>query len=311
MARFIVVRFFTGLLSLVAVTMVIFFVSRIYGDPVSNFIPDEGYGLKPEEIEQIKADLHLDRPVPMQYVLWVGDLLRGDLGVDLSDRRPLWPKLKQRLGPTLMLAAGAWGVSTLIGVPLGILSAVKRGTAWDYTGRTFAVLGHSLPSFWIAIVAILVFAVWLGWLPSGTMGINGMSFENFILPVLVLAWLPMAGYVRLVRSAMLEIMDSEYIKLARAKGVGSKVVIWKHAFRNALIAPLTFSGLLMAGLMTGSVAVETVFSWPGIARWGVQAVWQNNLTVLSLVTLVFTLGYVIMAFAVDLLYAVVDPRIRY
>ena len=209
-----------------------------------------------------------------------------------------------------MLAGAAWILATAIGVPLGILSAVKRGTVWDYLGRGFAVLGHSLPSFWIGIAAILIFAVWLGWLPSGTMGVHGTSWKNFVLPTVILAWLPMAGYTRLVRSSMLEILDSEFVKLARAKGVPDTVVVWKHGLRNAVIAPLTFSGLLLAGLITGSVAVETVFAWPGVARWGVQAVNNNNLNVLVTVTLVFTLAFVVLAFVIDLLYVVLDPRIR-
>ena len=311
MTRFLVRRIFTSLLSLIAVTMIIFFVSRVYGDPLQNFIPEEGYGLQPEELERVTKRLHLDRAVTVQYMFWVKDLLRGDLGEDLRDRHPIAPKLKKRLWPTIQLAGLAWLVATVLGVPLGMVSAVYRGSIWDYLGRGFAVVGHSLPSFWLAILGILVFAVWLGWLPSGTQGIDGINWRNYVMPVLILAWLPMAGYTRLVRSSMLEIMDSEFIKLARAKGASGTTVLWKHAFRNAILAPLTFSGLLLAGLITGSVAVETVFAWPGIARWGVQAVYDNNLNVLSIVTLVFTTGFVLLSFIIDLLYAVVDPRIRY
>ncbi len=311
MTRFLVRRIFTSLLSLVAVTMIIFFVSRVYGDPLQNFIPEEGYGLQPEELERVTKRLHLDRAVPVQYMFWVGDLLKGDMGEDLRDRHPIAPKLRKRLWPTIQLAGLAWLVATGVGVPLGMLSAVHRGSFWDYLGRGFAVVGHSLPSFWLAILGILVFAVWLGWLPSGTQGIDGINWRNYVMPVLILAWLPMAGYTRLVRSSMLEIMDSEFIKLARAKGASGTTVLWKHAFRNAILAPLTFSGILLAGLITGSVAVETVFAWPGIARWGVQAVYDNNLNVLSIVTLVFTIGFVLLSFIIDLLYAVVDPRIRY
>ena len=295
---------------LVTVTMMVFFISRVYGDPLQNFIPDEGYGMQREELDKLKAGLHLDRAVPIQYAYWVGDLLTGNLGIDLQDRRPISSKIAGKLGPTLALAGIAWVLASLIGVPLGILSAVKRGTVWDLIGRGFAVLGHSLPSFWIGITSILIFAVWLGVLPTGTMGLDGVHPQNFVLPVLILAWLPMSGYTRLVRSSMLEIMDSEFVKLARAKGVSSRSVLFKHAFRNALIAPLTFSGLLLAGLIHGSIAVETVFSWPGIARWGVEAVWSNNLNVLSIVTLLFTLAYVAASFLTDVLYAFVDPRIR-
>ncbi len=311
MARFLAIRLMTSFLSLLVVTSIIFFVSRVYGDPISNFIPDEGYGLQPEEIQRVKERLHLDRAVPVQYAFWIGDLLKGDLGEDLRDRHPIAPKLMGRIWPTAQLAGLAFIVATCVGIPLGILSATRRGTFWDLGGRMFAVVGHSLPSFWVAIVAILVFSVLLQWLPSATRGIDGINWKNYVMPTLVLAWLPMAGYTRLVRSSMLEIMDSEFVKLARAKGVNTRVVIWKHAFRNATIAPLTFAGMLLAGLVTGSVAVETVFAWPGIARWGVQAVYENNLNVLSIVTLVFTVFYVVASFLVDILYVYVDPRIRY
>ena len=310
MSRFIIRRFFASLLSLVAVTMLVFFMSRVYGDPLVLLLPEEGYGLSQEKLNEYAERFHLNDPIPVQYAYWVRDLLTGDFGIDLADRRPLAPKLRRKIAPTLYLASAAWILATLVGTPLGILSAVRRGSIWDYLGRMFAVSGQSLPSFWIAIVGILIFSVWLGWLPVGTMG-EGFAVRNFILPTAILAWLPMAGYLRLVRSAMLDTLDSEFIKLARAKGVSGRAVIWKHGLRNALIPPLTFGGLLLAGLISGSIAVETVFAWPGIARWGVEAVWNNNFGVLALVTLTFTIGYVVLSFIVDLLYSLVDPRVRY
>ena len=162
----------------------------------------------------------------------------------------------------------------------------------------------------MGILGILIFAVWLQLLPAGTEG-EGFSIKHYILPTLTLAWFPAAGYMRLMRSAMLDVLDSEYVKLARAKGVGANTIIWKHAFKNAAIAPLTFSGLLLAGFVTGSVSVEVVFGWPGIARLAVEAVQTNNLTTLSVITLMFTLIYVVMNFIVDLVYGLIDPRIRY
>ena len=311
MTRFIIRRSFTALLSLVVVTMLIFGISRFYGDPMALYVPAEGYGLSVEEQAKVRARLHLDKPFPVQYAYWLGNLLSGDLGTDLEDRQPLGPKLQKRILPTLMLAGLAWVIGGGIGIPLGVLSAIKRGSIWDFLGRGFAVLGHSVPQFWVGMVGILVFSVWLGLLPSGTMGIYGTSWRNFVLPVAVLGWSPMAAYLRLTRSAMLEILDSEYVTFARAKGVRPIAVIWKHSFRNALIPPLTLSGLQLAVLITGSVAVETVFAWPGIGRWAVQAVWTNNFNVLALVTLVFSAGFAVMSFLVDILYGVVDPRIRY
>ncbi len=310
MWKFVVRRFLASLLALIGATILVFGVSRLLGDPRALLLPEGGYGLSQQEWEAATRRLHLDKPVVVQYGYWLWDLVRGDLGQDLADRSPIAPKLRAKFFPTAKLAVSAWILSTIIGIPLGVLSAVKRGTVWDYLGRGFALFGQTLPTFWLGIVAILVFAVWLGWLPTGTMG-EGLAIRNYILPTATLAWLAAAGYLRLTRSAMLEVLDSEYIKLARAKGLNSWAIIWKHAFKNAAIAPLTYSGLLLAGFITGSIAVETVFSWPGLARYAVEAVWNNNFTVLAVVTLIFTLGYVMANFLVDVLYGYIDPRIRY
>ncbi len=310
MRRFIIRRFFTTILALLGATLIIFSLSRLLGDPRILFLPPDSYGISKEDYEKLERQLHLDRAVPIQYGYWLGDLLRGNLGRDLSDRNFIAPKLTKRFGPTIKLAVAGFILATVIGVPLGVLSAMKRGSVVDYAARSVALLGQTVPVFWVAIIAILVFAVYLRWLPSATMG-EGFAIRNYILPTITLAIYPVAGYVRIVRSAMLDVLDSEYIKLARAKGVGSWTVTWKHAFKNASIAPLTFAGLLLGGFITGSVAVETVFAWPGLARYAVEAVQTNNFTVIAVITLIFTGVYVIANFAVDILYAYLDPRIRY
>jgi peptide/nickel transport system permease protein len=292
-------------------TIIIFAASRVLGDPTVLFLPEEGYGLDAAELDKARKRLHLDKPVPLQYAFWVADILRGDLGQDLGDRHPISTKLKDKLPPTLRLAVAAYIISTLIGIPLGVLSAVKRGSIWDLVGRTFALLGQALPIFWVGILGILIFAVWLQLLPAGTQG-EGFSIKHYILPTLTLAWFPAAGYMRLMRSAMLDVMDSEYVKLARAKGVGANSIIWKHAFKNALIPPLTFSALLLAGLLNGAVVAEVVFAWPGLGRIAlVQAVNNNDFPLLTGAVLVFIVIYLFMNFVADLLYAWIDPRIRY
>ena len=310
MTRFIVRRFFTSLIALIGATLIVFSVSRLLGDPRVLLLPEDAYGITEEVWEELSRQLNLDKPIPFQYGLWVWDLLRGDLGRDLADRQLIAPKIPTKLGPTLRLALAAWLLATIVGIPLGVLSAIKRGSIPDYIGRAFALFGQTIPLFWIAIISILVFSVWLNWLPAGTMG-EGFSPENYILPTATLAWFAAAGYVRLVRSAMLEVLDSEFIKLARAKGVRYNSVIWKHAFKNAAIAPLTYSGVLFAGFITGSISIEVVFAWPGIARYAVEAVWTNNFTVLAVVTLMFTAAFIAINFLVDILYAFIDPRIRY
>jgi len=308
--RFIVRRLFTSVLALLGATIIIFSASRLLADPVSLFTPNEGYGMTKEEYKRVVAQLHLDRSVPIQYGYWLADLVRGDLGRDLSDRNLIGPKLAKRIMPTLKLALAGWILATVVGVPLGVLSAMRRGSVLDYVGRTFAVLGQTLPVFWVAIIAVLIFSVQLKWLPSATMG-EGFAVRNYVLPTIALAWFPVAGYVRIVRSSMLDVLDSEYIKLARAKGVSNATVIWKHAFKNAALAPLTFAGLLLGGFIAGSVAVETVFAWPGLARYAVEAVQTNNFTVIAVVTLIFTGVYIVANFVIDILYAFLDPRIHY
>jgi peptide/nickel transport system permease protein len=310
MGKFILRRFFTSFLALIASTVVVFLISRVISDPAVLLLPMEGYGMDPVEFERKKDELHLNDNVVVQYAYWISGIAKGDWGDDFATRQPIAPQLKAKWWPTAQLALSAFFVATVVGIPLGILSAVKRGSYLDLGGRTFAVLGQSLPTFWLGIVGIFIFAVKLGWLPSGTMGEGFFINKNLIMPTIVLAWLPMAGYLRLVRSAMLDTLDSEYIKLARSKGVSQRSVIWKHGFRNAILSPLTFAGVLLAGLITGSTAVETIFAWPGIARWAIEAVFSNNLSVLSAVTLVFTFVFIALNFLVDILYAFVDPRLR-
>ena len=219
--------------------------------------------------------------------------------------------MTQKLPATLQLAVMGWLGATFIGVPLGVLSAVRRGTIWDYIGRGFALFGQALPSFWVGLVFIMVFAVRLDWLPAGTRGTGLWDFKHALLPAVTMGWFAVAIYMRLTRSAMLEVLDSEYVRLARIKGVSNTKVLWKHAFRNALLQPLTASALLMSGFIHGSVLVENVFAWPGMGRMAIKAVNDNDFPVLLGVVLMFTVIYVVVNFATDLAYAFIDPRIRY
>ena len=285
----------------------VFALSRMAGDPRDLFAGTEGYAFTPEAWEMMGEELGLNRPLAFQYAIWLGKIVRGDWGQTLIGRVDVFSVIVEKIPATAKLAAVAWFFSTIIGIPLGVLSAVRRSTIWDYGGRVIALFGQATPSFWVGIMAILIFAVYLGWLPSGRSG----DWKHFVLPTITLATEPLAGYLRLTRSAMLEILDSQYIVLARAKGVNSKSVVWKHALRNAIIPPLTVSGLLLAGLLTGSVIVESVFAWPGVGRLAVQAVMDNDFQVLTGIVLLFTTVYVVLSFVVDLAYALVDPRIRY
>ena len=231
---------------------------------------------------------------------------QGNLGNSLRENRPVLEVILERIPATLELAAGSFIFAIVVGIPGGVISAVNRGSALDYFGRVFALFGQALPPFWLGIMLILIFSVELNLLPTGRRG----GIDHFILPCITLGWLTASGLLRIVRSSMLEVMDSEYIKLARAKGVSNSIVVWKHAFRNALIAPLTMAALIFVAFLTGAVVTETVFAWPGIGRLAVTSVSSLDLAVLSGVVMILTSLYVIVNFITDLLYAVIDPRIR-
>lgn len=293
-----------GVAMVFAVTVFIFGLSRAAGDP--RYLYANEY-TTPEQWEELGRAMGLDKPLVVQYLTWLSKAIRGDFGKSLRDQRDAWDVVWERVPATMQLALGAFIFTTLVGVPLGVLSAVKRGSVWDYAGRTFALLGQAMPGFWMGIVLIMLFAVQFDLLPTGRRG----DITHFILPTITLGWYPAAGMLRLVRSAMLQVLDSEYLKLARAKGVGPMAVIWKHAFRNALIAPLTYAGLLLAALVTGAVVTETVFAWPGLGRLGVSAVFNNDFPVMVAVVSFATVVYVGASLLVDIVYAYVDPRIRY
>ncbi len=310
MQRFLLRRLAYTLVALLGATILVFGLSRIRGDPRYLYIQEGGYGMTRETWETIGKQLGLDKPLVVQYGIWLGRTLRGDLGQSLITKQPVLRQIKERIGATARLGLIAWLLATSIGVPLGVLSAVKRATFWDYLARGFALVGQAAPSFFVGIMGILIFSVQLRWLPTGSMG-EGFAIKHYILPAVTLGWLASAGYMRITRSAMLEVLDSEFIKLARAKGVNNWMVIWKHAFRNALIPPLTLSALIMAGFVAGTVVVETVFSWPGLGRLIYDAVNNNDFPIMTGAVLVVGAMYLVVNFLTDILYAYIDPRIRY
>ena len=313
MRNFLARRLLFAALSMIVASMAVFGLAHAKEDPINLFI-QPGYFMAPETLAALKAKWGLDKPLVLQYLTWAGNMLRGDLGDSVQQQRPVTKIVGEKWGATAQLAIVAWIFGTITGVPLGIISALRRGTATDYLARGFALFGQSLPAFWVGLVGIWIFAVYLGWLPVFGRG-SGLPFieqaKHYVLPVLVLGWGPMAGYMRITRSAMLEVLDSEYIKLARAKGVSNRVVVWKHALRNALIQPLTIATLLLAGFMDGAVLVEVIFAWPGVGRVAVEAVNQNDFMLITGTVFIFTFLYLVMSLVADVLYTIVDPRIRY
>jgi peptide/nickel transport system permease protein len=281
----------------------VFLSVHLTGDPALYLLGPEG---TQQDYEQLKKNMGLDKPLPVQYGLFLSNVVRGDFGTSHITGQPARKTLLERFPATLELA-GAAMLLTVVGLPLGILSAVKRDTLIDTFGKFFAVLGIATPSFWVAIMLILLFGAILGWLP--TFGRGGI--EHFILPAFVLGWGGMAGMVRLVRSSMLEVLDSEYVKFARVKGLPEQMVVYKHALKNAVIPALTFGGLTLAGLLNGSVAIEVVFAWPGIGRLMLQGINQRDFPIIQATVLAAGFFYIVIALLVDILYAYVNPRIRY
>ena len=305
MQGYILARIGQGIFTLVALSVVVFLSARLTGDPVTLLLPLEASTRGDYELLQKK--LGLDKPLVVQYFVFLKDAARGDFGASIKDRRPARTILFERLPATIQLAVSAIVLTIVIGVPLGVLSAVKRDSIFDKIGSIFAVLGMAAPQFWVAIMAILVFGAILKWLP--TYGRGGM--DHLILPAFVLALANIAGMMRLGRSSMLEVLDSEYIKFARIKGLRERWVIWKHALKNGLIPLLTFGGITLAGLLNGAIVVEVVFAWPGVGRLLLEGVVQRNFPVVQAAVLASGFFYIATALVVDILYAYVDPKIRY
>jgi len=302
--RFLVRRFFIAIVTVMAVSLVIFIMSRATGDPRVLLLDD--YSTM-EDWDRLGRELGLDKPYYQQYGIFLKDALKGEFGESIQQGRPAMHIVLERLPATLQLGGAAFALSLIIGVPLGILSAVKRGSIIDQLGKGVALIGQSAPPFWLGIMLMFFFSVKLGWFPA----FGRDAPQSIILPAVTLGWFYAAANLRLIRSAMLDVLDSEYIKLARAKGVSGRTVILKHALRNAVIPALTFAGITLGALVTGSLVVETVFAWPGLGKLAVDALFGLDYALLQSVVIIFTLLYVGASFLVDVLYAYIDPRIRY
>lgn len=304
MQRYLLKRLVLAVLTLVVVSVIIFALSRASGDPRHVYLDD--YSTQ-EDWDRLTVSLGLDKPYYQQYLIFAKDAVRGNFGQSIKERRPVMEVVVDRLPATIQLGVAAFLFSILVGLPLGVLSAVKRGSVLDNLGKMIALVGQSSPVFWLGIMLMFFFAVKLNWLPP----YGRQEPTSIILPAVSLGWYYVAANLRLIRSGMLDVLDSEYIKLARAKGVTSRVIIWKHALRNALIPALTFAGITLGALVTGSIVVEQVFAWPGLGRLAVEALFGSDYPLLQGVVIVFTLMYVLAALLVDVLYAYIDPRIRY
>ena len=304
MQRFIFIRLIQAIITLLILSLAVFLSVHLTGDPALYLLGPEG---TQADYEQMKKNLGLDKPLVVQYGLFLSRVVRADFGNSLITGHPARKTLLERFPATLQLAGAAFLLIIIVGIPLGIVSAVNRDTPLDLVGKFFAVLGIAAPSFWIAIMLILLFGAILGWLP--TFGRGGL--DHFILPAFVLSWHGLAGVMRLARSSMLEVLDSEYVKFARIKGLSERLVVYKHALKNAVIPVLTFSGLTLAGLLNGSVVIEVVFAWPGLGRLMLQGISRRDFPIVQATVLTAGAFYIVTALLVDILYAYVNPRIRF
>ena len=304
MQRFIVLRILQGLLAVFVISLVVFALSRVAGDPLAAILDDE---TGKEQIELLRKEWGLDKPLHAQYFTYMKRLLTGDLGTSFKWDRPVAELIAQKLPATIQLSAFALIVTGLIAFPVGVLSAVKKDSIFDIGGKMFAILGQSAPTFAVGLILMWVFAVQLNVFP--TSGKGGML--HMILPGVALGYYNVAAIMRLTRSSMLEVLDTEYVKLARIKGIPEWKIIWKHCFRNALIVPITFFSLIGAVLITGSVVIETVFAWPGVGQLVIQSIIAKDHITVQAVVMMFALLYIGINIVTDIAYAYVDPRIRY
>ena len=312
MLRFIGQRIAIAIPTLVIVSMFVFGLQHLLpGDPILILAGEER---DPELIERLRERYRLNDPIPVQYVVWLGNVLQGDLGVSLRTNQPVLELIAEKLPVTIQLAVMAMIVAMLIGVPAGILSAVKKGTVVDYTANVIALSGLSIPNFWLGIMLILLVSVHLGWLPAS--GYESpfvdplRSLETMIMPAFVLGTALAATLMRHTRSAMLGVLKADYVRTARAKGLRERRVVLKHAFRNGLLPIVTLSALLFGELLAGAVLTEQIFTIPGFGKLIVDAVFNRDYAVVQGVVLCTAVGFILMNLIADVLYALLNPRIR-
>ena len=303
MQRYILIRLVEGLITLLIMSMVIFFVVRQTGSPIDLYLPA---GATSEQIKELERIFGLDKPLPVQYYSWLWQVLQGNLGISYQTSLPVSQLIAVGLPNSIKLATVALVMAMIPSLVMGVWAAVHRGRTLDYMVRAVAVFGQSVPGFWLGLMLIQIFAVNLGILPVAGMG----SWKHYIMPSMTLGTWALAAYARLIRSSMLEVLDSDYILLARIKGVSERGVIWNHALRNALIPVVTFTGVYFALMITAAVVTETVFAWPGMGLMMYDAIKLRDFPVIQGMVLVSAAIVIVFNLIVDVLYGYLDPRIR-
>lgn len=305
MAQYVVKRFLYLIPTLIGMTIVIFLILNVSGgDPAVIIV---GEFATQEVLDSVRKELGLDRPLPLRYLTWFADIVRGDFGTSLIDQRPVLATILYHLPATVYLMLGSMAVAIALGLPTGILAAANRGKWIDHLSRIVALAGVSLPSFWVGLILIIVFAYYLRLLPVAGFG----TFRHLILPSLALGSALSALLMRLTRAGLLEVLNEDYVRTAYAKGVARTWVVIKHALRNAMLPIVTVMGIQIGLLMGGTVAVETVFSWPGIGRLAYTRMLQRDFPMVMGILLVYGLVLAVVNLLTDLTYALFDPRVRY
>ena len=304
MIRFLLSRLLQSLATMWMVITIVFFLARLTGDPIALLA---GENATPEYEADLRARFGLDGPLWQQYLVYLLQILRGDFGQSIVSGEPAMRQVLERWPATLEVGISGMIVTLVIALPIGVYAAAHRGSALDHFARLFALIGQAVPGFWVGLLLMLVFAVDLHWLPAGGRG----TIWHMILPAVTTGWFAAAGIMRLTRSSMLEVLGTEYVKLARAKGLPDSTVVWKHAFRNAAIPVLTFTALVvLTQVLTGSIVSETVFSYPGVGQLLIDAVRKRDFPQLQAAVLFLSFLYVLINLGVDMLYGYLDPRVR-
>ncbi len=303
MRGYLLGRLVSGIIVIFLALTAVFFMVRASGDPVLLFAPLD---TSLEGIEAIRERMGFNDPLVVQYARFIGDAVQGDFGDSTRERRPAMEIVLERLPATLQLGGVALLISLAVGIPLGILSATHHGSGWDKLARVISVAGQAVPGFWLGLLLILFFSVRLGWLPTSGRG----GIEHIILPAVTLAALSTARYARLTRSTMLDVLGQDYIRTARAKGLGDRIILWRHALKNASVSLITLTGLEIGRLIEGAVVVEQVFAWPGMGRVTVQALLNRDFAVVMAAVVLFAAMYTIANLLADIAYGWANPQVR-
>ena len=315
MRTYVVKRLFIAGLTLLGMSMLIFVLMRLAPGNITDIIFESAGYVDEADRRRLEAELGIDKPVAVQYTRWLGEFLRGDLGKSYRYDLPAWEVIRPRLPVTLELAVLSLGFSVLFGVPAGVVSAVRRGRPLDYALRVFSLAGLSMPSFWLGMLVILLLVRSLGWIPSMTyvspFDDLGANLFQFLLPALAVGYRSSALIMRITRSTMLEVLREDYIRTAWAKGQQERLVVWRHAFKNASLPVITLIGIEFAFLIGGLIVTETVFNLPGVARYLVDAIQFRDYPIVQNLAMLIAVVVVLANLAVDLLYTWLDPRIKY